>query len=98
MQVITIESEAFKKLTDSIEEIKTKLSENQKNTPLSETWLDNQEVCKLLYISPRTLQSYRDNGKIPFSQQGSKIYYKASDIDEFLENSYNKAFATRKKK
>ncbi len=98
MQVITIESEAFKKLTDSIEEIKAKLSEKQKTTPLSDTWLDNQEVCKLLNISKRTLQAYRDNGKIPFSQQGSKIYYKASDIDEFLENSYNNAFARRKKK
>ncbi len=29
-----------------------------------EEWLDTQEVCSLLGISPRTLQTYRDNGTV----------------------------------
>ena len=49
-----------------------------------EPLLDNQEVCLMLQISKRTLQSYRDTGKIPFSMIGHKCYYKESDITELL--------------
>lgn len=51
-------------------------------------WLTSEEVCRLLKISKRTLQSYRDNGILPFSQIGRKIYYKASDIDDYLDAHY----------
>lgn len=54
-------------------------------------WLSSEEICHLLMISKRTLQSYRDNGTIPFAQIGRKIYYKASDIDEYLEAHYIKS-------
>ena len=45
---------------------------------------DNQDLCILLQISKRTLQHYRDTGKIPFSMVGHKCYYKESDITEIL--------------
>jgi MerR family transcriptional regulator, repressor of the yfmOP operon len=54
-------------------------------------WLSADEVCHLLRISKRTLSNYRTNGVLPFSQIGRKIYYKASDIDDYLENHYIKA-------
>jgi MerR family transcriptional regulator, repressor of the yfmOP operon len=54
-------------------------------------WLTSDEVCHLLGISKRTLQNYRNNGILPFSQIGRKIYYKASDIDDYLERHYIKA-------
>lgn len=43
-------------------------------------WLDSQDVCMLLNISKRTLQTYRDTGKISFSQISHKIYYKHEDV------------------
>lgn len=49
-------------------------------------WLDNQDVCLMLNISPRTLQTYRDTGKVSFSRINNKIYYKVSDIEELLES------------
>jgi len=52
----------------------------------NEKWLDNEVVCKLLQISKRSLQSYRDNGTIHFSQIGHKCYYKTSDIEQFINN------------
>jgi MerR family transcriptional regulator, repressor of the yfmOP operon len=55
------------------------------------TWLSSDEVCHLLRISKRCLQNYRTIGLIPYSQIGRKIYYKASDIDEYLESHYIKA-------
>ena len=30
-------------------------------------WLDNQDVCQILNISPRTLQTLRDNGTLAYS-------------------------------
>lgn len=90
MQVITIESQAFQKIVDQLEAIQQKLNKEKSTTPLSDIWMDNQDVCELLHISKRTLQHYRDTGKLPFSQIGAKIYYKASDVDTFLENHYKK--------
>jgi MerR family transcriptional regulator, repressor of the yfmOP operon len=54
-------------------------------------WVTSEEVCHSLMISKRTLQSYRDRGILPFAQIGRKIYYKASDIDEYLDRHYIKA-------
>ena len=45
---------------------------------------DNKQVCELLKISSRTLQTYRDTGVLPFSQIGRKCYYKAIDIEQFI--------------
>jgi len=85
-----MESEAFQKLVEKLDAISVKLNNHKETTPLSEIWVDNQDVCELLHISKRTLQHYRDSGKIPFSQVGAKIYYKASDIDDFLQSHYLK--------
>ena len=54
-------------------------------------WLSSEEICRLLMISKRTLQSYRDRGILPFAQVGRKIYYKDSDIDEYLNQHYIKS-------
>jgi excisionase family DNA binding protein len=51
-------------------------------------WLSSEEVCHLLSISKRTLQSYRDRSILPYAQIGRKIYYKASDIDDYLDAHY----------
>ena len=69
--------EALAKLTSEIKTMK-------QSSPLDEQWLDNQDLCELLHVSKRTLQNYRDNGIIPFSQIGGKIYYKATDVEKLL--------------
>ncbi|MEY3498705.1 MAG: hypothetical protein RL308_374 [Bacteroidota bacterium] len=90
MHVITMESEAFQKLVEKLDAISVKLNNQKETNPLSDVWMDNQDVCELLHISKRTLQHYRDSGKIPFSQVGAKIYYKSRDIDDFLQSHYLK--------
>ena len=47
-------------------------------------WLDNQDVCQMLNISPRTLQTFRDNGTLAYSQINRKVYYKPEDIKGIL--------------
>ena len=51
-------------------------------------FLTGKEVCERLYISPRTLQDYRDRKIIPYTQFAGKILYKASDLEKMLEENY----------
>ena len=62
----------------------------QTHKPLfgGEHFLTGKEVCERLYISPRTLQDYRDKGIIPYTQFAGKILYKASDLEKLLEDNY----------
>ena len=47
-------------------------------------WLHNGDVCRLLNISKRTLQHYRDTGILPFTQIGHKCYYKREDVEQLF--------------
>lgn len=47
-------------------------------------WLDNQEVCLLLKISPRTLQTLRDNGTLAYTHICHKTYYKPEDVESII--------------
>ena len=62
----------------------------QTHKPLfgGEQFLTGKEVCERLYISPRTLQDYRDKRIIPYTQFAGKILYKVSDLERMLKNSY----------
>lgn len=62
------------------------------NSPYNEKFIDNQEFLLMMKISKRTAQSWRDQGRISFSQIGNKIYYRVSDIENFFERNYKKSF------
>ena len=47
-------------------------------------WLDNQEVCLLLKVSPRTLQTLRDNGTLAYKQICHKTYNKPGDVESII--------------
>lgn len=86
MEVITIEkktfdemSEKFDRFVDRVEEICRRCGERGMGE-----WLDNQDVCRLLNISPRTLQTLRDNGTLAYSRINQKIYYKPQDVRRIL--------------
>lgn len=86
MEIVNISSEAFNEIMSKFHSFKDKvlvLCQKHKSKGLDE-WLDNQDVCLRLNISPRTLQSYRDSGKIGFSRINHKIYYTLSDVEKFL--------------
>lgn len=95
MEAIILTSEQFERIEKSINELKEIIVAKKKNSPLTDTWLDIQDVCFLLKVSKRTLQAYRDNRVLPFSQISGKIYFKASDIEEHLLKHYTKARADR---
>ena len=47
----------------------------------------NGDVCRILNISKRTLQDYRDSSVLPFIQIGHKCYYKREDVEALLTKS-----------
>ena len=61
-------------------------------------WLHNGDVCRLLNISKRTLQHYRDTGVLPFSQIGHKCYYRREDVELLLQTKSEKSKTDRIKK
>lgn len=57
---------------------------------LAEEWIDGEKVKEILKIGTRKLQAHRDNGTLPYSQIGGKIYFKTSDVEDLLNSHYNK--------
>ena len=92
MEVITIQSDAFQQLMSRLESLENYFKHIARQQPMSDVWLDIEETCKLLKVSKRTLQSYRDEGILSFSQVGGKIYFSASVLEEHLKNHTRKAF------
>lgn len=90
MEIVAIEKRTFEQMMQRFEDftkqINTLCGKNRSN----ENWLDNRQVYELLKISPRTLQTYRDTGVLPFSQIGRKCYYKAADIEQFINQQQTK--------
>ena len=64
----------------------------QTHRPLfeGEIYLTGREVCERLFLSPRTLQDYRDKGIIPYTQIAGKILYRLSDINRILSENYRR--------
>lgn len=87
MEVITIESQAYKELISKINTIAKFVVEFQSfdTENLDETWVDSYEVCTFLNISERTLQRLRSKGIISYSLVGGKSYYTISEIKRMLE-------------
>lgn len=88
MEVIAIQKSVLEGLTNELRTL-LELTENttKKYTPIfkEEKWLDNQEVCLMMNITKRTLQTYKDKGLLPYSKLNRKNYYKLSDVQALLE-------------
>lgn len=86
MELKIIDSRTFEKLKQCLTDLLERSNKlNPSNT--GKEWLDNQDVCLLLGISLRTLQTYRDKKLIPYSQVEHKCYYKTKDVEQFIEKN-----------
>ncbi|MFV5687818.1 helix-turn-helix domain-containing protein [Flavobacterium sp. ZT3R25] len=63
-------------------------AKNQHTTIDGEELLDNQDILQILKISSRSLQRYRSSGKLPYYTISGKIYYKLSDVHQFVRESF----------
>lgn len=89
MKYVAIDNQALKLVTDRIYKLaylveKLYTEDAQK---VQDIWIENTELAQVLHLSLKTLQSYRERGVIGYSIVGRKIYYKRSDIAEFLKSN-----------
>lgn len=92
MEVITIESKAFKQLMeklDALSEYVSSLKVPAKDE--GDNWVGSREICDFLKISERTLQRLRTNGKISYTNLGGKYYYQISKVKKLLKENITKS-------
>jgi prophage antirepressor-like protein len=91
MDLFTNDNEEIIAHREMITQLRSRIESILKNyRPVmkGEIYLSGEDVCKLLHISKRTLQQYRDDGILPYIQIGGKIIYKETDILKVLEQNY----------
>lgn len=85
MTMIMVPEEEWRNLHDTLEQIIDLITRRNADDSNSD-WIESDEARKLLGVSPKTWQNYRDQRLIPFSQIGRKIYVNRADLDAFLRN------------
>lgn len=87
--VICLETPAFYQL---VEEVVERLSNKQE--PVPDKWINQEQAMQLLGVTSRTtLQKYRDEGSIRFTQPSRRvILYDRDSILEFLEQHAKDTF------
>lgn len=86
MEVITIDSQAYKELVSKINAIAKFVIDHQDDDTADpdEIWVDSYEVCTFLKISERTLQRLRSKRLISYSIISGKSYYTIAEIKRML--------------
>jgi excisionase family DNA binding protein len=72
-----------------------RLTANYRPTLGGERFFTDKEVSARLKVSRRTLQDYRNEGRIAYIQLGGKILYRESDIEKMLNDGYRSAYRQR---
>ena len=87
-KIVCVGERTWMRLLARLEELSTLAGEvRQKFDPqVSEGWLDGQDVCLLLNVTKRTLQTYRNKKLLPYTSVGGKFFYRESDVAEYLES------------
>ena len=91
MEIITMESSAYKELMEKIEKIAGYVRENEreqaKKKDTADVWLDNREVMSLLGIGRRTLQRLRGSGRIGYAIFRGACRYPFSEVERLIKES-----------
>lgn len=95
MEIKDYKSEDIILFFKNIDELFNSVKEVLENNPPildGERYLTNNDVANILHISLRTLQDWRDNGRIAYIQISGKVLYKESDVRKLLDDNYYSEF------
>ena len=90
MEIINIDAQVFQEMKNALAQVIKEIQDRNFFNESLEGWLDGQDVCLLMDISPRKLLSLRSTGAIPFSRIDKKIYYQKKDILEYMKRELQK--------
>jgi hypothetical protein len=88
--VVVLPQDEWEGIKDLLNEVKDTL-QTRSTEEINSQWIESAEARKMLGVSQKTWQDYRDRRIIPFSQFGRKIYVKRADIEAFMQMHYIKA-------
>lgn len=88
MTRVVVLPEQLQVVVDGMDEITKALKKAQ--TYVEDPILGTDDVMRLLKVSKRCLQTWRDEALIGFSAVGNKFYYRLSDIYKMLDNHFKK--------
>lgn len=92
MEIISIEGRTYEALMERLEKFSRSvdaLCERNGGKEMGK-WLNGQDVCMILNISKRTLQSLRDNGRLAYTQINRTMFYKPKDIEKLIQSMTGK--------
>ena len=72
---------------DALRNIEEALTGKTASTEIKFDYIGNADFLKMMNVSARTAQYWRDSGIIRFSKIGSVIYYSLSDVNELMERT-----------
>jgi len=86
MEIVSIEKRTFEELVAKFDRFVRRMDAicHRHGEKTMDKWMDNQDVCQMLNISPRTLQTLRDNGTLAYSQINHKTYYRPEDVQRIV--------------
>ena len=86
MEIVSIEKKTFEELVAKFDRFVRRMDAicHRHGEKKMNEWMDNQDVCRMLNISPRTLQTIRDNGTLAYSQINHKTYYRPEDVQRIV--------------
>lgn len=93
---IILTEDQFQKITSTLDQILGLLQEPpEADYKRLGKWVKKEDALEILGVSVSTLQKYRFDGKINFSQIGNKIYIDLESIEDMLERNSVKATGRR---
>lgn len=91
MKKIEFEVPEMEEIIARLDKIDKKIESINKEKSLTGLLLTSKEASKALMVSPRSLQTYRDRGLIPFIQFGREVRFRPEDIQQFLKDHFVKS-------
>ncbi|CAK7066482.1 MAG: hypothetical protein PARBB_03172 [Parabacteroides distasonis] len=90
MEIITLESSAYKELVGRIDRISAYVErqekQRQEQSDRTSAWLTTRQVAVMLNVSIRTLQRMRDEGRIAYSLVGHNCRYHIKEVERFIKD------------
>ena len=88
--MVMLPKEVWEGVASDIQDLKKMLAEKTADE-VNKQWVESTEARKMLRVSPKTWQKYRDSRIIPFAQIGRKIFVRRADLEAFMQKHFIQA-------
>lgn len=89
MEIVVLEKNAFEQLLSEVGQLTQRVEQLSRKCQDKrfQKWLTGEDVCALLKISQRSLQTMRSKHKICYAQLGRKFYYRPEEVELVIRQS-----------